>query len=87
MATITIKNKEIELTEKVFSGYSVFRFRFEGFNIHIEYAKNWQKDMDGHCIFIYDKRTLVASSLHDTTKRYLTFSDVSAYIESVIYSH
>ncbi len=84
MATITIKGKEIELTEKGVSGYSVFRFRFEGFNIHIEYAKDWQKDMDGFRIFIYDHGTLVASSLHDCTKRYLTFSDVSAYIESVI---
>ncbi len=84
MATITIKNKEIELTEKVVSGYNIFRVKVEGFNIQIDYAKDWQKDMDGYCIFIYDKRALVASSLHDCTKRYLTFSDVSAYIESVI---
>lgn len=84
MATITIKGKEIKLTEKVVSGYDVFRVKIEGYSIHIEYAKNWQKYMDGYCIFIYKQRTLVASSLHDCTKRYLTFSDVSAYIESVI---
>lgn len=84
MATITIKGKEIELTEKVVSGYNIFRVKVEGFNIQIDYAKDWQKGMDGYCIFIYKQGTLVASSLHDCTKRYLTFSDVSAYIESVI---
>lgn len=84
MATITVKGKEIKLTEKVVSGYNVFRVKVEGFSIQIDYAKNWQKDMDGYCVFIYKQKVLVASSLHDFTKRYLTFSDVSAYIESVI---
>lgn len=84
MATITIKGQEVKLTEKVVSGYNIFRVKVEGFNIQIDYAKDWQKDMDGFCIFIYDHGTLVVSSLHDSTKRYLTFSEVSAYIESVI---
>lgn len=84
MATITVKGKEIKLKEKVVSGYDVFRVKVEDFSIQIDYAKNWQKDMDGYCVFIYKQRVLVASSLHDCTKRYLTFSEVSAYIESVI---
>lgn len=84
MATITIKGKEIKLTEKVVSGYEVFRAKAEGFRIQIDYAKNWQKDMDGYCVFIYRQGKLIASSLHNSEKRYLSLSDVSAYIESVI---